>query len=80
MLFPIGDGNSRRRTRPVVVPVLLATNIGVWLLQLLYGDAITYGWSAVPYEIMTSTDLVGVATVPVDGGMIVSAHRARVAP
>ena len=51
MFIPIGDDNSARRLTPVVVYLLIATNVVVWLLQLTMGDRFTMGYSTIPYEI-----------------------------
>lgn len=59
MLFPIGDDNRRRRRVPVVMPLLVAANLAVWLLQLARGDAFTMAWATVPWEISHGADLVG---------------------
>ena len=61
MLFPIGDDNSGRTTTPYVVYTIIALNIFVFVfLQRLgfpSGDAFTYGYAVVPYEITTGEDL-----------------------
>lgn len=59
MFIPIGDDNTRRGLVPVVVWLLFAANAFVWYLQLSIGDAFTFGFSAVPYELTRGTDLVG---------------------
>jgi membrane associated rhomboid family serine protease len=59
MFIPIGDNNSNRRTIPVIVPLIIAINIAVWILQLKRGDALTNGFSFVPAEITRGKDLVG---------------------
>jgi len=67
-MFPIGDDNLPGRGLAWVVTVLIAANVGVFLLlQAATGDnPFTYGWSAVPLEITTGVDLIG--SVPVDIG------------
>ena len=61
MLFPIGDDNSARTTTPFVVYTIIALNVlvFVFLQQLGFrgGDAFTYGYAVVPYEITTGEDL-----------------------
>src|SRR5690348_3512033 len=61
MLFPIGDDNSGRTTTPYVVYTIIALNVFVFVfLQRLgfpSGDAFTYGYAVVPYEITTGEDL-----------------------
>ncbi|MEX2577778.1 MAG: rhomboid family intramembrane serine protease [Verrucomicrobiales bacterium] len=74
MLFPISDDN-RGISGPVFVTYLiLAANVGVFLLQLA-NDAFTYGWSIVPLEIMTGRDLVDPVAVNT-GGQRVSIPQA----
>lgn len=69
-LFPIGDDNEGRTITPYVTYILIAINVAVFvLLQGLGGnDAFTNGFSVVPREIMTNTDLYG--RVPVEGGVL----------
>lgn len=67
MLLPIGDANHQRRSRPIVVPLIAVACGAVWLLQLSRGEAFSYGWATVPYEITTGEDLVGKALVTIDG-------------
>jgi len=43
----------------VIVPLIIAINIFVWILQLKRGDALTNGFSFVPAEITRGKDLVG---------------------
>ncbi|HEX6140649.1 MAG TPA: rhomboid family intramembrane serine protease [Candidatus Limnocylindria bacterium] len=61
-MFPIGDQNEPGAGPAVVTLGLIAANVLVFLLfQGAGGDlAFTYGWSAVPREITTGNDLVGV--------------------
>ena len=67
MFFPIGDDNSSRRITPLVIYVLLAANAAVWYLQLSAGEAFTYAYSAVPFEITHGTDLIHPQAVNVGG-------------
>ncbi len=67
MLFPLGDDNTYRRVTPYVVWVMIALNIGVYLLQLAWGDPFTYGYSAIPYELTHNTDLVGASQLAIAG-------------
>ncbi len=59
MIFPIGDDNSDRSTTPFVTYALIAINVLVFVLLQGLGsnEAFTYAFSAVPYEIVTGTDL-----------------------
>lgn len=67
MFIPLGDDNSRRRTTPFVVYGLVAANAAVWYLQLTAGEAFTYGFSAIPYEITNGIDLTRDAAVEIGG-------------
>ena len=64
-MFPIGDDNSDRRTRPYVNYVFIFINLVVFvLLQGIGGnDAFTYAFSLVPKEITTGIDLYGAQIV-----------------
>ena len=69
-LFPIGDDNTGRRIQPYVTYILIAINIAVFVLLQGLGsnDAFTMGYSVVPREIVTNTDLTG--RLAVQGGAI----------
>ena len=64
MLFPISDDDRALTGRAWVTLVLLAINLAVYF-GLQTTDAFTYGYSVIPQEITTGTDLVGSASVPV---------------
>ena len=74
MFMPLGDDNTTRRTRPVVVYGLILVNVLVWLLQLSMGDAFTMGFSTIPYEITNGTDLVGTKRIIVEGQSLALRH------
>jgi membrane associated rhomboid family serine protease len=59
MLFPIGDDNETIRRPAWVSLVLMAANIAVFVFLQGCGanEAFTYGYSVIPYEIVTGTDL-----------------------
>ena len=63
MLFPIGDDDGALSGRAVVTLLLVALNVAVFGLQLA-SPAVTYGWSVVPEEITTGTDLVNARPLP----------------
>jgi membrane associated rhomboid family serine protease len=67
MFIPIGDDNSGRRTTPYVVYGIIAANAIMWYLQLTAGEAFTYGFAAVPYEIVHGVDLTQADMVDVRG-------------
>ena len=73
MLLPIGDDNQLRRSRPVVVYIIVAINIVVFaFFQQFASDAggpFTYAYSVVPYEITHNVDLVQPVRVP-DGPVV----------
>lgn len=69
MLFPIGDEN-RRDTGPAFVTItLIIANVAVFFLLQQAGanESFTYGWSVVPREIATGTDLTQPQAVSVGG-------------
>jgi membrane associated rhomboid family serine protease len=62
MLFPIGDDNQGRLTTPFVVYAIIAVNVLVFLLlqqamMTPQGEHFTSGYSVVPLEITSGTDL-----------------------
>lgn len=74
MFIPLGDDNSRRKITPILVWVILATNLVVWFLQLTLGEPFTYGYSTIPYEIMNGVDLTGAQDVRIMGQNISIEH------
>jgi membrane associated rhomboid family serine protease len=72
--IPLGDDNQSRLNRPVIVYGLILVNALVWLLQMTMGDAFTMGFSTVPLEITSGTDLVGVKRIVVEGQSIALRH------
>lgn len=58
MLFPISDDDSDFDGPAIVTWTLLALNVVVYFAQVK-NPALTAGWSMIPYEITTGTDLVG---------------------
>lgn len=71
MFLPIGDDNTRRTTRPIVVWVIFGINAVVWLLQLTLGERFTNGFSAIPYELTNGVDLTTAQLIEVGGGQVV---------
>src|SRR6185295_1375116 len=68
-MFPIGDDNQGRLTTPVVVYVIIAINLAVFLLfqqagATAQGEHFTYGYSVIPLEVTTGTDLTEPMVVP----------------
>lgn len=70
MFIPLGDDNSRRRSTPYVVYLLILANCAVWYLQMKYGEAFITGFSVVPYEIMHKMDLVGTKSLIVHNDVV----------
>ena len=60
-MFPIGDDNSDRRTKPIINYTIIFINIVVFVLLQGIGsnDTFTYAYSLVPREITTGVDLSG---------------------
>jgi membrane associated rhomboid family serine protease len=52
-----------RRGFPIVNITIIVINLAMFFLQM-GSDAITYGWSLIPREIMTGVDLVGPQRIP----------------
>lgn len=77
MLLPIGDEN-RRASRPAwVTYLLIAANFAVFffLQQGGLNEAFTYGWSVVPLEITTGTDLTAPQPITVGGQTVEIPHH-----
>src|SRR5690625_637202 len=77
MLLPIGDEN-RRASRPAwVTYLLIAANFAVFffLQQGGLNEAFTYGWSVVPLEITTGTDLTAPRPITVGGQTVEIPHH-----
>ena len=69
MLFPIGDEN-RSDTGPAYVTItLIIANLAVFFLLQQAGanESFTYGWSVVPQEITTGSDLTEAESMTVAG-------------
>jgi membrane associated rhomboid family serine protease len=73
-MFPIGDENERGHGPALVSLAFIGLNIAVFLLLQgaggPSGEEFTYGYSAVPLEITTGTDLVEPQSITVDGQTI----------
>lgn len=74
MFIPLGDDNSRRKSFPFVVFIIIAANFFVWWLQLNGGEAFTYAFSTVPYEITHKVDLASAMRISI-GGHSVTIHH-----
>ncbi|MBV9868140.1 MAG: rhomboid family intramembrane serine protease [Abitibacteriaceae bacterium] len=59
-LMPLGDENEDRLSTPYVTYFLIAINIGVFIFLQGAGanDQFTYGYSVIPYEIISGRDIV----------------------
>ncbi len=71
-MFPISDENERGHGPAFVTLAFIALNIGVFILLQGAGSSqegadFTYGYSAVPYEITTGTDLTTPQPIDVEG-------------
>ncbi len=67
MFFPLSDDNTQRRITPHLVWLVIIINAVVWIMQLTLGDSFTYGFSAIPYEITNSVDLVRAQMLEIAG-------------
>lgn len=66
--MPIGDQGHHRGGLPIVNLVFLAINVAVFFLLQLPNDAFTMGFSAIPKEILSGTDLIGPVPVQLPDG------------
>jgi membrane associated rhomboid family serine protease len=61
-MIPLGDA-SRRPTRvPVVTGLIILTNIFVFMLELMRGDAFVAQWSAIPQQIVSGHHWITILT------------------
>lgn len=69
MLFPIGDDDRRLERTPVVTIVFMVANLVVFFLLQQAGanTDFIYGWSVIPAEITSGTDLVASQVVEARG-------------
>jgi membrane associated rhomboid family serine protease len=67
-MMPIGDEGHARGGFPLVNLLIIAANLAVFFLLQLPSDAFTMGFSAIPKEITTGTDLVGPIPVQLPDG------------
>lgn len=76
-MMPIGDEGHGRGGLPIVNLVILAANVAIFFLLQLPSDAFTMGFSAIPREITTGTDLVGPTPVALPDGTSETLDHAR---
>jgi membrane associated rhomboid family serine protease len=67
MVLPLGDENLPGRGIAWLTLGIIAVNIAVFVLLQLPNDSFTYGYSVIPAEITSGTDIVGDKTVTIDG-------------
>jgi membrane associated rhomboid family serine protease len=53
-MFPIGDDDSSRRTKPVVTYALIALNLLFFFVELSGGDPFIQQWSVVPRRLLAN--------------------------
>ena len=75
-MMPIGDQGHGKGGLPIVNLIIIAANIAVFFLLQLPSDAFTMGFSAIPKEILTGTDLVGPVPVQLPDGTIETLQQA----
>jgi membrane associated rhomboid family serine protease len=68
-MIPIGDEGEAGEL-PFVNLAIIAINVLVFVLLQLPSDAFTMGFSVIPKEITTGTDIVGPVSVPVPDGTV----------
>ncbi|MCW3119592.1 MAG: Membrane associated serine protease, rhomboid family [Chitinophagaceae bacterium] len=68
MLLPIGDDNRDRHLTPIVNYLLIALNIFVFIYWQDFGHNIpfTFGYAAVPAEILSGHDIISAARIVTD--------------
>jgi membrane associated rhomboid family serine protease len=68
-MFPIGDQNEPGHGPAIVTLAIIAVNVAVFVFLQNLGNNpdFTYGWSAIPREITTGTDLLQAQLITVDG-------------
>lgn len=68
MFIPVGDDNRDRRITPIVNFLFIAINILVFIFLQDWGRNIpfTYGYSTVPAEILTGSDIISKSRVVID--------------
>lgn len=76
-MMPIGDEGHHRGGLPLVNLIIIAANLAVFFLLQLPSDAFTMGFSAIPKEITTGTDLVGPVPVQLPDGSTENLDHAR---
>ena len=74
--MPIGDEGHHRGGLPIVNLLILAANVAVFFLLQLPSDAFTMGFSAIPKEILSGTDLVGPTPIQLPDGTTESLDQA----
>ena len=67
-MLPIGDENEAGHGLALWTLLFIAGNVLVFVFLQLPSDAFTYGYSAVPTEILTGRDLVGATRVDAGAG------------
>jgi membrane associated rhomboid family serine protease len=67
MVLPVGDDNPPGRGFAWVTVGLILVNVFVFVVLQLGHDAFTYGYSTIPREITTGTDIVSPVTTTIDG-------------
>ena len=82
MLLPIGDDDRTLSGPALVTWGLLIANLFVFIFWQLgsAGEAFTYGWSVVPYEIINGVDLVGSQDVVFEGTRVGIVHAPGPSP
>jgi membrane associated rhomboid family serine protease len=53
-MFPIGDDDSARKSVPIITYALIAVNVLVFVIELMYGDAFIEKWAFVPSRFLAN--------------------------
>jgi membrane associated rhomboid family serine protease len=69
-MIPVGDEAHPRGGLPIINLLVIAINVAVFIFIQLPSDAFTMGFSAIPKEILSGTDLVGPVRVALPDGSV----------
>ena len=75
MLFPISDDDRQVTSPAFVTNIIFALNVVMFLIQMS-NPSFTYGWSVIPKEITTGTDLVEQIQIELPDNQIVEIPQA----
>lgn len=80
MLFPLSDDDRSLKKTGWVTIIFILINIAVFYYQFYVNPDFTAGYSAIPKEIMTNTDLIGSETIQFEGQIAEIKHTPGPSP